>query len=283
MNALYSHWNTKYGGNGYNNFSEFVMTMALSVLVTKKHYNKVKLVTNSMYKKILIDELEMPFDEVSTSHDRFSELPGWLWGYTKIASLQEQSEEFVHIDNDVFLWSGIDTSVSSNPVYFQSLETPFKDFYRYYAPLLEFSKSLPNFPDIIKSNPVDYAFNCGVIGINDLDIIKEWFKIVTDTVTDASNLAVYNNDRELIIHQNLLHEQYFIASLCKHRGLSPGNGVGFIIDYKNIDKDCYNKNYTHLWGNSKKSEYIMKKVKNRLLKDHPKYGSFLLEKVNQLF
>ena len=86
MKAIYSHWNTEIGSNGYNNFHDFATMMALSVLNSKKHFQEVNLVTNSLYAKILIDELELPFDNVSTSHDRFDDLPKWQWGYAKLAA-----------------------------------------------------------------------------------------------------------------------------------------------------------------------------------------------------
>lgn len=284
MKAVYSHWNKSYGANGYNNIVDFVSTMALSVLTTKKSFDKVCLVTNSLYKDLLVNEFEMPFDEVSTSQDRWDNLPDWLWGYAKLSALNDQTEPFVHIDNDVFLWDPIRPEVKNKKLFFQSIETPFRDIYCYYDPLIEFAmKNVPNIPKLILDNPSKYAYNCGVTGINDLDILHEWFKLSTSFIMNPENQKIIESNKDLLIHQNLLHEQYFIACLCQSKGLVNNEDIGFIIDYKNLQKDCYTpgNKYTHLWGGIKKEKEVMISVKKRLLKENKVYGEFLLEKLKK--
>lgn len=273
MKAVYSHWNLERSANGYNSFKDFLMCMSLSVLVTKRHFQRVELVTNDLYKKILFEDIQLPFTDVNTYLNKFDNLPKIWWGYAKLNAYAIQKEPFFHIDNDVFLWDGIKQEILASKMFFQSVESPFSGGYGWYPRLLEVANRAPVFPKIIKDNPVDYAYNCGVMGCNDLSLIEEWLELSTQYVMSEKNAAFFKNPDNLLIHQNLLHEQYFISSITKRRGLLPHKDIRCILSTENIVSDCYRKGnrYTHLWGLDKKKVANMDKVYYRLKSDYPDY------------
>ena len=281
MIAVYSHWSLDRNSNGYNSFQDFLMTMSLSVLVTANNFKQINFVTNDLGKNIFINQVKLPFTKVSTSQNQFnSKLPQWLWGYAKLFAYTEQTEPFVHIDNDVFLWDGLPDEVSSKKMFFQSLETPFEAGYGWYVPLLHIMSKCPNVPVVIKNHPVDYSYNCGIMGCNDPSLIKEWFIASTAYVRDPENLKVMSSNlfKDKLIYQNLLHEQYFITSILDSKGLKPYEDVGLMLKTESLTEDCYLKGrrYTHLWGLDKKNKESMAKVYARMKDDFPEYYNRIL-------
>ena len=270
LKAVYTHWNLERNANGFNSFKDFLMTMMLSVLTSRKNFDKVELFTNSFYKKILVDEIGMPFTKVHITLDHFNNLGKIWWGYCKVHTYSLQTEPFFHIDNDAFLWDGLPPELKDCKMFFQSIETPFEEGYGWYKPLLEFSKCVPVFPKLIRNNPVDFAFNCGVMGCNDTSLLKKWFNLSTLYVMSSENQPLWKDPDNLLIHQNLLHEQYFIASLTKSEGWKIGKDIKFLLNHKTLQNDCYKKyRYTHLWGLDKKHEEYMDKVYSRMRRDYP--------------
>jgi len=284
MKAVYSFWSKDSQANGYNTLKDFLVTFSLSMLITKKHFKDVELVTNTDGKRIFIDILDLPFTSVSTGSNRFNHLPKWMWGYAKLGACEYQNEPFVHLDNDVFLWDGLPDKLMKKKMFFQSVETPFKAGYGLYGPLLKFANKCPNFPKIIKNNPVDYAYNCGIMGCNDPSIIKEWFKISTDWVLDKDNHKRIIENKDLLIHQNLLLEQYFIASITKRMKLRPYTEIGLLLGTETILADCYKEGqrFTHLWGCTKKDQGLMNKVYKRLKSEFPIIYSRIISKVDSI-
>jgi hypothetical protein len=171
--------------SGYNTFKDMCLSLALSVNVAKRHFEKIELITNSYAADLFIDKLKLPFTSVLTEFDNYKELDSRWWGWGKVKAYSMQKEPFIHIDGDFFLWDKPSKDKLNAPLLFQSLETPFTGGYSWYEKLLEIP--VPNFPKIIKDNPVDYAFNCGVCGANDLSIVSKWLEYSSDFVLNKEN------------------------------------------------------------------------------------------------
>ena len=83
------------------------MAWALSVETARPHVSGVRLVTDTLGARLLVDELGVEFDEVSLSLDRLERTdPAW-WSVGKLVAISEQREPFIHVDADVFLWSAL--------------------------------------------------------------------------------------------------------------------------------------------------------------------------------
>lgn len=269
--AVFSYiCNEERSPSGYNSFEDMCACLSLASNVAKKHFKKMELITNSYAASIFIDKLQLPFTTVKTEFDNWKHLPQIFWGFGKVKSYQMQDEPFCHIDGDVFMWDKLPNDMLDAKLIFQSCETPFISGYGWYVPLLSLADRLPVYPQIIKDNPVKMAFNCGICGANDLEIIQDWYKASSHYVLGEQNWPIIQRS-SMAIHQNLLHEQYFISSICKSKGYLPNKEVRFLLNTNTILEDCYRpeRKFTHLWGTTKKDVKNMNKVWARLHTDYP--------------
>jgi len=268
LKAVYSFWtpNNRQSYTGYNKIIDLVASTALSLECSKKIFSSVELVTNNWGKSIFIDKYKLPFDSVNTDLENIKVEPHF-WAYAKIYAYSIQKEPFCHIDNDVFIWDkSLIDKVKNKEIFFQSKE-PFNEIHGWYEPLLECYKGAPNIESYFASSPVDFGWNCGIVGANNLDLIQDWIHASESFILDKENIEYVKKNKDLIRHQNLLHEQYFIACILEYYGRKEDKEIGVLLkDYKN------SKGYTHTWGTTKKIEEIVLKVRKRLLDDYPQYA-----------
>lgn len=271
--AVHSYWNHSKSEDNFSGFASFKDMLAstiLSLLIAKPYFEEFELVTNNYGKSILIDKLDLPYTSVRTDLNKWDNLNPIFWGFMKICAYAIQDKPFLHIDNDVYLITKPSEEFLNGKLCFQSIETPFEDFYGWYKILLETAKKAKSFPNIINKHGVDYAFNCGVAGANDLEIIKEWVNCSAAYVLSHKNKEFFDNSENYLQHQNLLHEQYFIASLSKIKGYENNKDVQFILNSNDIHKEANGK-FVHLWGTTKRLSENINKVYNRLKRDYPEY------------
>lgn len=272
--AIYSYWedNRKKVNGGYTSKKNLAISLTLSVELALKQFEEVELITNTYGKNLLIDKYKVPFTSVKVVLDQFDNiLNPDFWAYVKIFTYSIQEEPFVHIDNDVILWDKIPDNILNSPLFFQNKEkfTEHKGYLRLVKEAKGFAKI--NF-DIIMSE-IDYAYNCGVIGVNDLSVIREWKSIVDEYLFSAKNQMTWNETPDKHSH-NHLFEQFFISALIKNRDIS----VECLLK-DNFYRSAYvDFKMTHLWGEAKRNPLTMKKVKDRLFNDYPKYREIFSSK-----
>lgn len=273
--GVYSYWNPDGESNtsGFNSFRDFLVSITLSILTSKKHFKEISLVTNNFGYKVLFEKLKLPIDIISNELEKLNTINRLFWAYSKIYTYSIQNKPFIHIDNDVFLWDSISKEMKESRLCFQSLETPFEGGYGWYNGLLEVSSKAGYFPQIVKDNPVGYSLNCGLCGGNDINIFSEWRELSESYIFNPLNEQFFKDQSNHLIHQNLLHEQYFISSLTKSKGLLPEKDIKFMIDYRNLINDCYTptRRYTHLWGLDKRNKDYIGRVYRRLEQEFPSY------------
>lgn len=265
--AVYSYWDdSRYKLNGgFKTQKDLAITLTLSVELAKKQFDEVELVTNSLGKKLLIDHYKIPFTSVKVVLDQFDNvLHPDLWAYIKIYAYCLQDCPFIHIDNDVLLLTPIPEDKLKADFLFQNKEKMSE--HRGYTRLIKEAKEFQKIDlDIFSSSP-DYAFNCGVVGVNKLDFLNQWKTIVDQYLFSPENESYWDNVNDRHSH-NHLFEQYFISSLLSKSQLHVETLLGddFMNDAINVFPYC------HLWGPTKREPEIMQKVKNRLYRDYPKY------------
>ncbi|EMD25782.1 hypothetical protein C791_4019 [Amycolatopsis azurea DSM 43854] len=107
--AVWSFWSTPYRRrHGRHWPSDFfhALSWILSFRLASRLFPTTALVTDDRGHELLVDRLELPFDDVSLSLNRLTgQAPSW-WALGKLHAYREQREPFLHIDNDVFLWPG---------------------------------------------------------------------------------------------------------------------------------------------------------------------------------
>ncbi len=264
--AVFSYFNKTGITNtsGFSSFDDMVYSTALAVMTAKRHFTRVEFVTNDFGAK-LIKLLGLPV-EVNTLLNKMGGVSPYFWAYGKVLAYAAQNEPFVHIDNDAYILSGLPQRMLEAECIFQSKEDfrlPGYGFYEILKPC--FDEALVKPKEIVPLK--DYAYNCGLAGGNNTDIFKLHEKCSTEYIFAPENQTLFfEKHKEVLIHQNLFHEQYFLASLIQSQGLRSKTEV-LGDDIGDINKNGIS--FCHLWGLSKRNEQNMVKVKKRLLNDFP--------------
>lgn len=254
---------------GYRYYSDMLYTMALATLLAMRHFVTVQVVTSSWGARVL-REAGVPATEYSTALDTVRRVPKAFWAYGKLIAYTLQTQPFVHVDNDVFLWKALPRRMLSAELCFQSKEAFNQATYKWYSLLQPCWDAAPARPQVIVDNPVtDFTYNCGVCGGHRLEFFREWLRVSGEYILAEANQALfYNQYRTVLQHQNLWHEQYFGASLIKAHALR--DKVELVTDDINAPAWCANNtSYTHIWGGTKHATGVMNRVRSRLLKENP--------------
>ena len=267
--AVLSYFNAEESfGNkgGFNKFSDLLYTTALSVICASRHFKEVQIISSS-WGVDMFKQLGLPATEYSTKLDKMKGVSRFFWAFGKLIAYAEQRKPFVHLDNDVFLWNALPDRILNAPLCFQSKEPFDVPGYGYYEKLRPCFDVAPVRPQTIVDNPVDdFAYNCGICGGNNLNIFKEWKQCSEEYIFAKENQKVFFQDfTDMLIHQNLFHEQYFIASLIKRDGLR--DKVEILHEDAMKINDAYPANapaYTHLWGTTKRDVGKMSQVRMTL-------------------
>ena len=258
---------------GFRTYADMLYTMALSACMAMRHFPEVQIVTSSWGEKIF-REAGILASEYNTALDDIQKIPRAFWAYGKLIAYSIQTRPFVHLDNDVFLWTPLPPRILNAELCFQSREYFDRPGYEWYDVLRPCWNAAPVRPEIIIQNPVeDFTYNCGICGGNRLEFFKEWIHCSGEYIFAPENQDTFFKDfRDILMHQNLWHEQYFAASLVKAYGLRDQTEIlaDSVSDLKDPVWRANNKiYYTHLWGVTKQQSVDMQKVRMRLLRENP--------------
>ncbi len=264
--AVFSYFNPdeSFGNKcGFTRYSDFLFTTALSVLCASRHFKEVQFISSNWGVDV-ITQLKLPITSYSDKLNEMKSVDRHFWAYGKLLAYCEQTKPFVHIDNDVFLWDALAPRILNAKLCFQSHEPFDADGYQYYNMLKKCWGRAPVKPQDICDNPVDdFAYNCGICGGNDLSIFEEWRKTSAEYIFAPANQEVFfEKEKDMLMHQNLFHEQYFLACLIKKHGWRDQVKVinPDAMEVGNNEK----RKYTHLWGTLKKDKGYMARVWLRL-------------------
>jgi hypothetical protein len=253
---------------GFNTLKDCLASTVLAILIAKKHFKRVEFTTDKMFKEIF-EKFGLPIDDLNAELEHLkSFVDKYFWAYGKLVAYTKQTEPFLHIDNDVFMLSGLPEAAHKYDLIFQSNEWFNRKGYHYYDPLIEVYDSAPVKCKKIKHVKNRYAYNCGICGGYDLEHFKEWKRCSERYIFAPENqLHFYKDNNKMLIHQNLMHEQYFNACLIESKGMR--DRVFVLGD----EVDEINRNgveYAHLWGTTKREKENIDRVWRRLNRDYPK-------------
>lgn len=215
-NLSYSNWVNK---------QMFYYTYVLSALLTQKYYSgRTTLITDNFGKKLLIDTLKLPYDEVIVELDYLNKYPKQFWALGKIYSYSLINEPFIHLDYDFLLSKPFDSLFEKADLVAymdendDSRQGPYKKCVNQY--FIKYS-----LPSEVQKYITDYqniAFNAGIYGGNHIRIFKELWRIsqeiidtnlseiLTDAAKDASSFSM----------TNVILEQYFFACMARDKNLN---------------------------------------------------------------
>ncbi|WP_202704083.1 DUF6734 family protein [Flavobacterium sp. UGB4466] len=251
-----------------------LMSWTLSCLQLKQYYPEVVLYCDSVYAKMLIDTLELPYTNVVCNLDVLNKYHPQLWALPKIHSYSQQEKSFLHVDGDVFIWNDFEDRLLSGGLIAQNKEAA-TDYYEKIMISLELALNF--FPSEIQverklKKPI-LAYNAGIFGGNDVSFFKEYaskaFEFVNKNILNLSKINVSSF--------NIFFEQYlFYCMTQKYKKkvnvlFSETIGDNQYKGFGDFARVPYEKQYLHVLGAYKRNEFVCKQMSNRLRQDYPEY------------
>lgn len=252
--VVYSHWSkpAKDEHVGFNSKEAFSNCAELSVLYSRKWFDKVELVTDEKGYKFLIEDLKLPFTSVKVELDCLNYIQKKHWSIGKVYACKIQNEPFMHQDFDVIWFKKPPLKILNAQAAFQNKELN-EDLHSFYRPLMNDAK-INNY-ELSKYCNLDLirAYNCGIMCFNDLSVIDKWYDLAIDYVTKhKSNVQLTPIFFEQFLIYNLLQYYNFKVETIGHEWVD--------------EEDAKKYGYTHLIAQTKRKKSIEKLIEKKLKK-----------------
>lgn len=279
MKIIQSYWSKPYnelsGSNRMGGWSEkafHYMSCALSCLKLAEFY-PVELITDQKGIDILINKIGLPYSHTTIDLE-YIDYPTSLWAVGKVVAYSLQNEPFIHIDNDVFIWSKFPEHIIASNLVVQSIEENFHHnlFYLELA-IKKFKYISKSLLEQKNNKSITNSINAGILGGKDISFIKDYaieaIKLVESNVIEISQLKNTNGI-------NLVFEQCLFYSLIEEqkKTLTCLLGKTDKAEYKELvqfwDIPCI-KTYIHTISSYKQFYVIGEQVAQRLWYEYPEY------------
>lgn len=271
--AYLSLLNDSRTNGGWISRKYYYISLTLSCLKLLEFYDKVELYTDQFGKKLLIDSLKLPYTNYHTALDNLSELYSeYLWTVGKLFVYGLQTEPFLHVDNDIFIWSRFDQRIEEADLVAQNPEVN-QSYYKPVVDSLMKSFTLPKW--LIKELGLKEKIvvsNTGVVGGNNF----EFFKHYSNEALSLINANTGNLKYVSIGAFSVFAEQYLFCSLADSLNLNVEYLFNRFIDYKadpvlvRFEEIPYRNTYIHPVG-SKQNYHLNKSVELTLRHEYPDY------------
>ncbi|MEO1401444.1 MAG: DUF6734 family protein [Cyanobacteria bacterium J06635_1] len=269
-------------------FSEkhHLLAWILSLELARQHYPDTVLMTDDHGARLLIDGLGLAFDTVSTSLNHLEDQdPDW-WVLGKLWAYRQQTQPFIHIDTDVFLWQPLPAGLTQSPVFAQSPEhfifgdnTASTWWYRpevYEQKVKETNGWLPVEWQWYLDNRRTLAFNTGIIGGQQIDFINHYADMAVKVATNSRNQVAFSR-MDCKTADCILIEQYLLAACAEYHqqhSRSPFQAVTINCLFESPEAAYTPANakrvgYTHMIGYAKRDPKLAKRLEQRVKQDFP--------------
>jgi hypothetical protein len=287
MRAVWSFWSAPYRSHYHrlwHSEKHHLLSWVLSVGEASRHYPDTSLVTDSAGARMLVDSLGLPFHNVDLRLDGLhpASYDDEWWVLGKLTAYAAQTTAFLHLDNDVFMWSPLPAAVTAAPVFVQNPEIFYFEDQSIYR-LEPFLKGIERLSGWLPPEWLWYAEQegnralcCGIFGGHHLDFIRHYANCAIEVIRHPSNQAVWPT---LGVRDNILVEQYFLAACLEyHQRNRPSPHTGLEAAYlfpsstDAFDPECAERaGYTHLIGDAKNDRHIADSLESRVQCDYPDY------------
>jgi hypothetical protein len=283
LEAVWSFWSPPFAQFHRGRWldDEFhMLSWVLSVTTVYRHFPKCVLVTDSPGAKLLVDQLQLPFSEVSTSLDRLDpSLRGW-WVLGKLRAFQERGQPFIHFDSDVYLWKQLPTDLRRADVLMQNPEPAPVDDMTYYKPTRiarAFDRnggSLPGFVTSYMESGGGVAFCMGIFGGSALPVIHRYATEAEHLVCNPANAAAWRELNDPLAH-SVFVEQYLLAALLSEERRERNRSLNLAHLFASqadafLDEVAKRAGYTHLIGEAKRRPDLKRLLVERVRAIDPK-------------
>jgi hypothetical protein len=284
MKAVWSFWSAPYAAHYRHAWArpmDHWLSWVVSVQAASRHYADTLLVTDSAGRKVLVDQLGLPFAEVSTELDRLGERdPGW-WMLGKLVAYSLQTAPFVHVDSDVFLWKPLPAHLSAAPVLTQNPEYHQKSQYgieEIEAAVRAGEGAVPaEWEWACSLDHVVRVENCGILGGQDVAFLRHYALAAIALIEGERNEAALRRLAVGFWH-NCAVEQFLLAACIGFHGGwpdSPYRGVQvahLFPSWTEANDSNYSARvgYTHLMG-GKRIPAAGQRLADRVRRDWPDF------------
>jgi hypothetical protein len=284
--AVWSFWSRPFQARHHQVWASekhHLLAWILSVETARQHYPETALVTDQAGAALLVEGLGLAFDHVSTELDALEAAdPDW-WVLGKLCAYRAQTEPFVHLDSDVFLWKRLPDPMNTAPVLAQNSEHfPFVgSWYRPEAFDVAVRATrgwLPPEWTWYVAQRWGEALCCGILGGTDIGFINHYADTAVKIIEHPANQTAWRL-LGFKIGDNILFEQYFLSACVAYHAnheASPFHGVyahclfGSAGDAFNPDRAA-EAGYTHLIGGAKQNEALAARLEARVARDYPRH------------
>lgn len=276
MRAVWSFWSEPYrAGRGSRWLSDYHARLAwgLSFALARRHFSETVLVTDDDGAELLTNRLQLSFDSVSLELNALRNRdPDW-WALGKLYAYRLQTEPFVHIDADVFLWKPLPTKLITAPLFAQSPEV-FDPEQAGWYPLRAVEHTFVGggwLPAEWKAYSAQTgplcAACCGIVGGTDVALLREYAELgirVVEAPENAAGWATWADKG----YCNVLAEQFLLNAVAAARGVP----ISYLFT---SDAEAYDDaraeaaGYTHLIGGAKRNAELMADLAARVRADFP--------------
>lgn len=285
MRAVWSFWSIPFIARGSPKWCaplHHLLAWGLSFRLASRHYPDTMLVTDRTGKRLLVEQLGLPFTNVSTELEQLARVdPGW-WALGKFLAYGLQDRPFVHIDTDVFLWKPLPRDIAQSSVFTQCPEFYPNDS----KPSLceiewafrEQGAKLPDEWEWARSKGDSYfrEENCGILGGSDIDFIRHYSRTALDLALNPKNGKAWLRLPDKMSH-NFTLEQFFLAACVdfhnahqgsRYRGLTVRHLFSSVSEACDIRRAA-RAGFTHLWGATKSHPAVGKRLEERTRREDP--------------
>ncbi len=245
----------------------------LSVNQLCKYYDKVELVTDSFGHKLLIEKLQLPYTRVNVVLDGLNQYPPGIWALAKIKAYQIQTEPFLHIDGDVFVWEKFNNKLLSSNLVVQNKEIT-SDYYRaMWADIRPYLMYMPKSMSLFDKSIHNRAYNMGIFGGRNIEFIQ---KYCTESFAFVNkNEKIFNKIDQF--NFNIFFEQVLFFEMAKKEKQEVNSyikediGDNQYTNFGSFDDVPHKRTYLHLLGDFKRQLIVCKKLESYVIKYYPEY------------
>ena len=283
MRAVWSFWTKPFEAHDHRRWlsrRQYLLSWILSFGSISKHYPQTALFTDDDGARLLIDQLKLPFVEVSTELNKLAHHDPGFWTMGKLYTYRAQKEPFIHFDNDLFLFKPLPEELASAPVLAQNPEPD-----SFYQPeFLEASLSEAGSVWL----PAEWVWyrvagsrtggDCaGIFGGNRVDFINHFSEQAIKLVEHPDNQRGWESLEKFV--PMIWVEQYLLpACVDYHRqqASSPFHDIEIRYLFESMthafESDRAEQlGFTHCLGDAKLNKELAARIEARVKRDYPEH------------
>jgi len=283
MRGVWSFWTRPYRAHHYSFWLSdwhHLLAWVLSVETARRHVGSTALITDDAGAEMLVDGIGLEFDDVSTVLNALDdEDPDW-WCLGKLYAYRAQTEPFVHIDSDCFLWHALPERMTRADLLAQSPEPFVYGGSTYYRPdvvgrvLDSVGGWMPEELRWYAACRGEVAINCGVFGGNRLGFIRRYADLAIRLVQDPANRPGWRSLTDKVYYENVLAEQYVLGACIAYAaaGLDPSwqpVDAEYLFDSMAAAFESDATGFTHLIGYTKSNQHLAQRLEARVRREYP--------------